>query len=229
MLLPISLGIRQQPDAGGADFFYPSSQSKTEKILIRDDYACRCCGFKAHRYQRAISSAAIRGAKDEYVTVCLFCELCFALDRVGVVGGAALIWLPELTQAELNHVLRAIYVATFSADAALSETAARTLDALTARRTEAKRRLGSDEPVLLATVFQEEMNDQERAAAGAKLEGIRLLPLGRLAARGAELQDDPFSRMIRYWMSPEGPFGALPVTRWASLFDSTAKKAATIP
>jgi len=226
MFLPISLDIRRQPDVGGADFFYPSSQAKTEKILRRDDYACRCCGFKAHRFQRAISAGAIRGAKDEYVTVCLFCELCFALDRVGVVGEAALVWLPELAQAELNHALRAIFVASLSDHPSLAETASRTLDALMTRRAEAKKRLGSDDPLLLATVFQEEMDDQERAAAGAKLEGIRLMPLGRFAARGTKSQDDPMTRMARYWMSPEGPFAALPVARWTALFESISAKTA---
>ncbi len=199
-------------------------RQQAEKAMRRQDYTCQCCGFRSLQFQRVIKAgAAGLGGKDpsEIATVCRFCELCLALDIAGATGGGILIWLPEIAQTDLNSLARAIYVAKSAPDAAegkLAAAATRALDALMARRSEAKKRLGSDDPLLLATVFMENLNDAEYAARGAKLDGIRLLPLDHWPVYGPNGDHNQFPNMIRYWRSTEGPYGKLPVESWLEKF-----------
>ncbi len=194
----------------------------------RDGFACRCCGFKSEKYQRVISldpssSAALDA--DELITVCTFCERCFSLDQAGLTGTGRLIWLPELSQAELNHVARALYIARASNDdEEFSDAASRTLEVLMARRAEAKKRLGTDDPLLLATAFHEAVDDVTYNARGEKMEGIRLFPLDRYLVRQRTGDVDVFPQMLNYWMSSAGPYGQKPVAEWKALFESVSEK-----
>ncbi len=222
--LPIALGVRRKPEAEERVFKNRSKfKAVVEKTLWRDDYACRCCGFRAQRYQRVIPSFDGSGVKDDFITVCLFCESCLALDRAGMSGVGVLVWLPELTQAELNHVMRAVYVARESGHP-LAATAKHVHEALMTRRTEAKKRLGSDDPLLLATVLFESLNDAEYDAVKEKLEGIRLVPLDRMIVRTAQGDVNKFAEIVNYWRSPDGPFGKTPLDSWEALFDSVKAK-----
>lgn len=228
-LLPIPLGVWRGLDASGAA---PKgrlpTKSQTEKTLARDSFTCRCCGFEGKKYLRAmplslVSSSAKEG---ELITVCTFCELTANLDRAGLMGGGFLIWLPEISQAELNNIVRALYVARASDDEALSKAASRTLEVLTARRAEAKKRLGTDDPLLLATALYEQLDDKAYAARVAKLEGVRFLPLDRYLVQQRGGKDvDVFPQMLGFWKSPEGPYGKVPVSEWTALFNEVREKA----
>ncbi len=213
--LPLNLGVGQAPGAEGGGF-KPPSKSEVESTLKRDDFTCRFCGFRAVQYQKLVPT------KDGLVTACGFCEQVTVLDRANVTGGGVLIWLPEISQAELNHVVRAIYIARSDEKSPMYEVASRALDALMARRTEAKKRLGSDDPLLLATILHENLNDQERAAAVVKLAGIRLMPPDRHMVRTKTGDINGFPQMVKFWCSPQGPFAQLPTDQWQALFTKLA-------
>ena len=203
-----------------------------EKALERDAHTCRCCGFKSLKFQRVVPGWIVKGANDDYLTLCRFCELCFLLDQT-VSGGGVLIWLPELSQADLNHLLRAIYVARAPTaedeEHPMAGLATRALDALMARRADAKKRLGSDDPFLLATVMIESLDDKEYASRAERLDGIRLLPLDRWLVKGRRGDADQFPRVIKYWISSQGPFAKLPPAAWQPLFDSVTGPGVTVP
>lgn len=171
----------------------------------------------------ALSSG--KGGGQDFVTVCSFCELTATLDRAGQTGAGYLIWLPELSQGDLNHVMHALYIARESGHVDLSKAASRTLDVLTARRAEAKKRLGTDDPLIFATALLEKGEPVPDATRAARLEGIRFLPLDRyfVPVRGQE--SNVFPQMLAYWASAEGPYGALPVDQWIPLFDDVTAKA----
>ena len=213
--LPLTLGVGSLPGAGSGGL-KPPSKSETEKILKRDDFTCRFCGFRAVQYQRIVQF------EKQFVTACSFCEQVIALDRAGMMGTAVLIWLPEITQAELHHVARAIYVARADEGSEMAEIATRALDAIMTRRADAKKRLGSDDPMLLATVMHENLTEAERAAAVTKLEGIRLMPLEKHMVRSAQGDINGFPRIVKFWRSPQGPFAELPATDWPSLLAKVA-------
>jgi hypothetical protein len=92
------------------------------------------------------------------------------------------------------------------------------LDTLMARRADAKKRLGIDDPLILATVMHEMLNDQESHEASAKLEGIRVMPLEKHMVRGPSGDVNQFPQILKYWLSQKGPYARLPVEKWAELF-----------
>jgi len=192
------------------------------KVLARDDYTCVHCGFRAERFQEVRphnpSGAARPGKADDWVTACHMCDQCLSLERVGMMGEGILIWLPELSQQQLNHLVRALYIAR-SGEGEMADAARRGLDALRARRDEAKRRLGTDDPLVLATVFADSLSETEYQDRAGKLQDIRLLSLDRRMQRSQSGEVDRFPDMIAYWKSREGPFGQSPPGTWRSLLE----------
>jgi hypothetical protein len=223
-LYPISLGVGRKSGAKGTVLSDRlPGKSETEKTLHRDGFTCRCCGFTSKRFQRVVADPVSVQDDKAFATVCTFCEMALALDRAGPTSGALLIWLPELTQAELNHTLRALYVAKVS-KTPLAAAATRTLEVLTARRAEAKKRLGTDDPLILATALIESVDDAAYAARTAKLEGIRLMAGDRYLVRQRGVDVDVFPQMLSFWVGAEGPFGRKPVSEWEKMFESVTAK-----
>ncbi len=218
--LPLTLGVRRNPDAEkGASKSSPQlTKSQIEKTLKRDDYTCRFCGFRSEQYQRVI---ACDTADQDLVTSCTFCEQCVMLERAGMMGSGVLIWLPEIAQAELNHIVRAIYVAR-SDEGQIVELATRAFDALMSRRTDAKKRLGSDDPLLLATILHESLADDEIKQAIIKLDGVRLMPLDKQMVRGRKGDANQFPQLVKFWRSDKGPYGQMPPEKWLGMLERAA-------
>ena len=86
-----------------------------KKILIRDRYTCQFCGFQARQYQDLVNlDGNYRNNKARnIVTACCFCTQCFFLESVGVgdFGGGTLIYLPEISQEQLNSFCHVIFCA----------------------------------------------------------------------------------------------------------------------
>ena len=208
--LPLTLGVGSKADAEeGAK---PLSKSAIEKILKRDDFTCRFCGFRSKQFQHILPF------HDDTVTLCGFCEQVLRLERAGMMGSGVLLWLPEIAQADLNHIARAIYVARAENMEPLATAATRALDALMARRGDAKKRLGTDDPLMLATILLENLNEAEVNAAPQKLDGIRLMPLDKYLVRVKGGDINGFDQMVRFWRSEDGPYADMPVTDWQKLF-----------
>lgn len=201
------------------------SAALQSKVLARDGHACVYCGFTAERFQVVrplnVDGVARASKADDWVTSCHMCDQCLSLERVGMMGEGILIWLPEMAQTELNNTLRALYVAR-AAEGEAAETAKRCLEALKSRRDEAKRRLGTDDPMVLATVFADHLTESEYLERMDRLEGIRLFSLDRRLQRGATGEVDRFPDMLAYWRSKGGPFGNMPVANWRNLLERLA-------
>lgn len=193
---------------------------RPETVWRDDDFICRFCGFRAEKYQRIVYGSWI-GHKRPALTACIFCEQCFTLETVGVTSSGYLVWLPELSQAELNHLCRAIYLALGQEDVLLAGRAQTALDALMSRRSEAKKRLGSDEPLLLGTALLENLSSAEYEARGQRLEGIRLLPVNRrLVTTPDGASADQFPAILDYWRSAAGPHRSFPPQDWMKMFSA---------
>ena len=93
----------------------PRFKAFEQKILQRDRYTCRFCGFQAKLFQDIINIDGNynNNTPANMVTACCFCAQCFFLESVGVggYGGGALIYLPELSQAELNSFCHVLFCA----------------------------------------------------------------------------------------------------------------------
>lgn len=86
-----------------------------EKIFRRDHYICQFCGFQARLFQDVINLDGdyTNNKLSNLVTSCCFCSQCFFIESVGVggYGGGSLVYLPELTQSELNSLCHVLFCA----------------------------------------------------------------------------------------------------------------------
>lgn len=93
----------------------PAFRAFEKKIFTRDNYSCQFCGFQAREYQDVVNlDHDYRNNKmSNLATACCFCSQCFFLESVGVgdYGGGTLIYLPEITQGELNSFCHVLFCA----------------------------------------------------------------------------------------------------------------------
>jgi intracellular multiplication protein IcmJ len=83
------------------------------KVLERDDYSCRYCGFKSQQFQVVVNIDQNYQNNDlsNLATACSLCSPCFFIDALGkhTKGFGTIIYLPEISQADLNHFCRALF------------------------------------------------------------------------------------------------------------------------
>ena len=95
----------------------PAFLTFQSKVIERDHHTCQFCGF---RTKQSLDVVNLDGnyrhnRSSNLVAACSFCAQCFFLEATGKgdFGGGVLIYLPEMTQCELNalcHVLFATMV-----------------------------------------------------------------------------------------------------------------------
>lgn len=227
-LLPIILSVRRVISAkstNGTRKVVPTVPAKIKAaVLKRDANKCQYCGFVSPKHQTVrVKSDNLAGSTKtaDYVTCCLFCEQCFALEVAGVSGSGVLVWLPEMPQAQINNICRAAYVAR-TMGGQLAEAAQTALDAIMVRRYEARKRLGTDDPLVLATVLSDVVSDAEYAKRAKKLNGMRLMPLDKRVVRRRGKEENLFPEMLAYWKSSSGPFAKFPPGKWIETFKQFA-------
>lgn len=90
-------------------------KSYEKKVFQRDRYTCHFCGFQARIYQEIVNLDLdfTNNRLSNLVTACCFCAQCYFLESVGVggYGGGNLIYLPELTQPQLNSLCHVLFCA----------------------------------------------------------------------------------------------------------------------
>lgn len=225
--LPITLGLAEPLGKAGGSTAGSSaiagvevSEETRTQVFERDGYACQYCGFVSRKYQvvrvKGEQQKATENAND-LVTSCIFCDQCFALDRVAAMKSGVLVWLPEIDQAMLHHIARAIYVARIS-QGAVADTARRALEVITQRREEAKNRIKTDDPAVLSLVMRSYIDPRAYKNRGGKLEGVRLFPLDRRIISEGDLEFNQFPQILAYWRSKDGPFGAYQPAQWLEDF-----------
>jgi intracellular multiplication protein IcmJ len=84
-----------------------------KRVLQRDNYTCRYCGFFAKEFQEVVNVDMNyrNNNPTNMATACCFCAQCFFLDAVGLDSstGGTIVYLPELSQADLNNFCRVLY------------------------------------------------------------------------------------------------------------------------
>jgi intracellular multiplication protein IcmJ len=182
---------------------------------------CAFCGMHSGRWQRSVRSPDDR---QRAVAACPLCFLCLHLDRPTIDAEAALIWLPEMSQAALNVTQRAIHIELRALGQDLDDAGQRRSNTpgrahfdharaiLGARGAAAVARLGTDRPSELAAAFYR-LSPGAYANRAKLLAGVRLLPRGRFYDRGA----DVYPEIVDLWRGASKPQSSLPPGRPAPL------------
>lgn len=86
-----------------------------KRVYERDIYTCQYCGFQAKEYQEVVNADGNynNNKLSNMITACCFCTQCLFLQAVGLdeMGGGQLIYLPELSQADLNSFCHVLFCA----------------------------------------------------------------------------------------------------------------------
>ena len=197
----------------------PIISSLRQQILERDDHTCQFCGFRSEKYQEihCINQDYEDHNPNNLVTSCFFCHQCFHLEKVTQMGSGVLIWMPEISQEDLHHLARAIYVGRIS-QGVMAETSRGVLELIMQRRDEVKQRLGSDDPYVLAMVLNDYISASSYQTRSQKLDGVRLFPLDRRKIKEANLEFNQFPQILAYWRSKQGPFKDQQPVDWLPIF-----------
>ena len=124
---------------------------------------------------------------------------------------------PEIEQTELHHIARALFVARIS-QGSMADTAKKTMEVLMERREEAKNRIETDDPQVLAMVMRDFLGEKQYAMRDEKLNGIKLLPLDRRKIKEGDLEFNQFPQILAYWRSKDGPFGTKVPNQWKNFY-----------
>src|SRR3990167_8557120 len=86
-----------------------------EKVLERDNYTCQYCSFQAKEFQEIVNTDGnyMNNKLSNLITACCFCSQCLFLESVGMdeMGGGQLVYLPEMSQADLNSFCHVLFCA----------------------------------------------------------------------------------------------------------------------
>lgn len=86
-----------------------------KKVHERDQYICQFCGFQAKEFQDVINLDGNynNNVLSNLATSCCFCTQCLFLQAVGMdeMSGGQLIYLPEMSQNDLNSFCHVLFCA----------------------------------------------------------------------------------------------------------------------
>lgn len=202
MLLPLVL------DAAGLDATAPDAEPRPVADLPHA--RCAFCGQASPGWLFAARSRSATPA-----AACALCHLPLRLDRPRIDEEAVLVWLPEVSQAALNALVRSIHIdrRTRGDDLVhgepprphphgLAPTLAQVAAwhagaAIAARSAAAADRLGTELPSELAAALHR-LSAATRARLPELLAGLRLLPLGRFFLDAA----DVYPSVVDAWREP---------------------------
>ena len=159
----------------------PGFKRFSEKIWQRDGYTCQFCGFQAREYMEVINLDANyrNNSASNMVTSCCFCAQCNFLEAVGQsdYGGGTLVYLPELTQTELNGLCHVLFCAMANATSyrADAQTIYQNLK-MRASIVDEKLGEGLSEPAQLGTLMVEAPQEQVAKVKDHILSNLKLLP-----------------------------------------------------
>lgn len=206
-LLPLLLSAH--PSAWTADAGSAEGRDRPQSFA-----RCRFCGFMAGDRQEAfhLSGDHADATETNVVPACPLCHLAQHPEREQIDAEATLIWMPEMSQAVLNCLVRGIHqtlhrlgepvdmsrtprragpalIAAFRAFRALQDRAPPALD-----------RLGTNSFADLGAALLD-LCPAAYARRAELLAGLRLLPLGQLFRNGQDI----YPQMLTAWAGTPEP------------------------
>ncbi len=175
-------------------------------VNARDFGTCVSCGFASDRYMELAPICEFPVAAGDYVTVCRCCWQVGNLDYAAIQRSAELVWMPELTQLEINREMPELYAKRSGAEKDLAETAKRLFDIFNERRQQASIKLGANELSHLWDLVGGEGKGIYTLLPEKLDDNFRLWPLDRIIVRVGLSEYDKYPQMADYWQSNKGIF-----------------------
>lgn len=157
----------------------PRFKAFEKKVFERDNYTCKFCGFQARSLQEVINLDGnyTHNKLANLATACCFCAQCFFIESVGVggYGGGTLIYLPELSQVELNSLCHVLFCA-ITNDTGYKSTAQSIYRSFKfrAQPVEEKFGEGTSDPAIMGRLLID--SDTKAEKSDQLFQDIRLLP-----------------------------------------------------
>jgi intracellular multiplication protein IcmJ len=152
-----------------------------KRIFERDAYTCQFCGFQAKEYQEIVNLDGnyANNKLGNMLTACCFCSQCLFLESVGVdeMGGGQLIYMPEMSQADLNSFCHVLFCA-MENNTAYQDSAQSIYRSLKFRSQiiENKFGTGTSNPNVMGQIIIESQAEMPSEKKGDVLKDVRLLP-----------------------------------------------------
>lgn len=177
------------PDAEAANKEFLNAR---EEVLSRDKYKCVYCGFYAKKFQEVhhLDNDHTNNELDNLVTTCSLCHMCHHISFAGIKEMGTLIYIePELEvkQAELNSLVRNLWLAEDSKNQEINSMAVELFFRLFFRSTFVKNTLGDANPTTLGNYLLGLPDDMYEKRKDI-LTGIYLLP-----------SKTGFKKQYKYW------------------------------
>lgn len=190
LTLSVSRSAWTVPHRHGSERGGFSRYEKVRKAIEkRDRHTCQGCGVRSKRWMEihAINGDHSDVRESNLCLLCPLCHQCFHLPQAGTSNGGSLIWLPEMTQAQLNRICISLFAHMHDRSGKYSAAAAGVYGGFESRRATLESAFGRSDPALFAqALLRIPEKDLESAKEG--LSGIRLL-----ASPGR------FSHEAEYW------------------------------
>jgi len=148
-----------------------------EAILSRDGYTCQGCGFKANKFQEIHHKNGDHSdfRKSNLETLCPLCHQVFHPAMASMSSSAFMIWLPELTQKNLNRLLFSVFSAIKKGpEHPLHSVAKAVWGILEMRKVYLENQLGKSDPGIYGQMLLH-MSDSEYQERSASMSAIKML------------------------------------------------------
>lgn len=182
------------------------------EIIERDDSTCQFCGFKSPKHQEVhhLNDIHTDNSPENLITACCLCHASHHIGLSGTLQKGCLIYLDPalgLTQADLNQIVRALWIGENSKSPEISMSCISMLSRLHKANVPARRRIGSSDLSVLSD-FLLALDDEMYKTREKHLSGIYFLPF-----------KEYYKGHIDYWM--KAIYGQFKPTSW---IDASEKK-----
>lgn len=210
-LMDINLSVKRglfRSDDPTSDEANTEFKKIRKKILERDNYTCRYCGFRSDKYQEVhhLDDNHSNNSESNLITTCSLCHACFHIGLAGIKKRGVLIHIPSsenITQAKLNQLIRALWIGERGGNKNIAIASISAISRLNKRTVEARRVIGTSDPTILGDFLLNLSEDKYKGRQDV-IKGIYLLPLR-----------ESFEKQIAYWSQKD--FSGIPPSSWADI------------
>lgn len=185
-------------------------QAARPKVIARDRSRC-ICGFQSEIQDvHHIDDDHTNNQLENLVTACPLCHGVRHIGQVGVSGEGRILYLPELSQEDINHLQRTCFIVLEIGDASQKAKATEILRRLTARgKVVEASPWGTSQPLDFAAALNR-IGEEEYEKRALTLDGLRLVYHPK--------------RFVRYMPSWVKGLAAMPMKTWLSMYQGAIKR-----